>query len=109
MQQKKKTEMYPLVKKWQQSGQSKLSFSRSHGVKTHTFHYWVKKYELEHSTNSCQEQSNNFIPLLVSGQSFATSSNSELTLSYPNGVRLVLSSQVTVDYLLNLIKIGSNV
>ena len=49
MQQKKKTEMYPLVKKWQQSGQSKLSFSKLHGLKAHTFQYWVKKYKEEQS------------------------------------------------------------
>jgi len=101
--------MYPLVKSWQQSGQSKLAFSKAHGLKAHTFHYWVKKYELEHSSKSLAEEATHFVPLLVPKQEVDDGTKSQFKLSYPNGVRLELTSQVSLKYLKTLIQLGNNV
>ena len=109
MRQRKKTEMYPLVKKWQQSGQSQKAFSKAHGLKAHTLQYWVKKYEKEHSSKSLSKDTSQFVPLLVSNQGGDVGKSTQIKLSYPNGVRLELPSQVSLNYLKTLIQLGNNV
>ncbi len=104
MRQRKKEEMYPLVKKWQKSGASKLHFSQAHGLKPHTFHYWVTKYEKEVGVKASPNSKDNFIPLTV-----RSIPSAQLELSYPNGVRLQIMGQVSSDYVGQLIKLGSNV
>lgn len=106
MRQRKKTEMYPLVKNWQQSGQSKLAFSQTHGLKPHTFHYWVKKYEQELADKSLPDTNSKFIPLALTK---SAPPKNQLALTYPNGVRLELIEQVSIDYLSALIKLGGDV
>jgi len=104
MRQRKKEEMYPLVLKWEKSGQSKLQFSQSHGLKAHTFHYWVNKYKKEKGAKDPSCSSDKFIPLSVSPLP-----SSQLELCYPNGVRLQIIGQVRSEYIGQLIKLGSNV
>ena len=104
MRQRKKEEMYPLVAKWQKSGQSKLHFSQSHGLKAHTFHYWIKKYEKEKGVKSATNSKDKFIPLPV-----RSIPSTQIELSYPNGVRIQIMGQVSSDYVGQLIKLGSNV
>ena len=104
MRQRKKEEMYPLVAKWQKSGQSKLHFSQSHGLKAHTFHYWINKYEKEKGVKSVANSKDKFIPLSV-----RSIPSTQIELSYPNGVRLQIMGQVSSDYVGQLIKLGSNV
>ena len=104
MRQRKKEEMYPLVAKWEKSGQSRLHFSQAHGVKAHTFHYWVNKYKKEKGAKEAAISRDKFIPLSVN--SIPTS---QLELCYPNGVRLQIIGQVRSDYIGQLIKLGSNV
>lgn len=109
MRQRKKTEMYPLVKSWQQSGQSKLAFSQAHGLKPHTFHYWVKKYEQEATKKLLSDNNSKFIPLAIAEFTEQKTSKSQLALTYPNGVRLELSAPINIEYLSTLIKLGGNV
>ena len=104
MQQRKKSEMYPLVENWQTSGQTKKSFSKANGLALHTFHYWVKKYEKEKSLKSSVPLTSDFIPLKV-----ASIPSNQLTLTYPNGVSLQLTGQMSNTYLASLIKLGSDV
>ena len=102
--------MYPLVKKWQQSGQSQKAFSKAQGLKAHTFQYWVKKYEKEHSSKPLSKDTRQFVPILVSNQSGdVVGTNTQIKLSYPNGVWIELPSQVSLNYLKTLIALGNNV
>lgn len=101
--------MYPLVKKWQQSGQSQKAFSKAHGLKAHTFQYWVKKYEKEHSSKPLPKDTSEFVPLLVSNQAGDVGTSTQIKLSYPNGVRLELPNQISLNYLRGLIQLGNNV
>ena len=109
MRQRKKEEMYPLVKKWQTSGQSKLKFSEEHGLKVHTFHYWVKKYEKVQFLKVETAEAEKFIPLSVKIPDRPSSPPSELRLCYPNGVSLQVPIEVSMTYLTDLIKLGKNV
>ena len=104
MQQRKKAEMYPLVENWQASGQSRLEFSKAHGLKTHTFHYWVNKYKKEEGLKTESTENNRFVALAIENPPL-----SQLELTYPNGVRLQINGQVSSTYLGALIKLGSNV
>ena len=109
MRQRKKEEMYPLVKKWQTSGQSKLKFSEEHGLKVHTFHYWVKKYEKVQFLKVETAEAEKFISLSVKIPDRPSSPPSELRLCYPNGVSLQVPIEVSMTYLTDLIKLGKNV
>ena len=104
MRQRKKEEMYPLVAKWQKSGQSKLHFSQAHGLKAYTFHYWINKYEKEKGVKAAANSKEKFIPLSV-----RSIPSAQIELSYPNGVRLQIRGQVSSDYVGALIKLGTNV
>ena len=105
--QRKKAEMYPLVEKWQSSGQSKLSFSKSQGVPIHTFHYWVRKYEKDQSGASPRQPSGNFVALRLERSEIDMGSSVELT--YPNGVKLRLTGPVNSMDLVTMIKLGTDV
>ena len=43
MQRWKKEQIYPLLKKWKKSNQSKRDFCSIHGIKVSTFYYWLSK------------------------------------------------------------------
>jgi len=76
---------------------------------THTFHYWVKKYEMEHAREKGATVDNKFIPLSISRGEVQKAEKSQIVLAYPNGVRLEMNEQVSMGYLTALIKIGGHV
>lgn len=104
MRQRKKAEMYPLIKSWQESGKSKTSFCQSQDIKLHTFIYWVNKYESETGKKKLANKTGKFISIEVSPPV-----EGNISLYYANGVRLNLSGQVNSEYLATLIKLGSHV
>jgi len=104
MRQRKKEEMYPLVKKWESSGQSRVAFSQFHGVPIHTFQYWVRKYQKEQALGSAPISKSKFIPLSVQPLP-----NHQLELCYPNGVRLQIQGHLNSSYLQELIQLGTHV
>jgi len=106
MRKSKKTAMYKLIEEWQASGQSKGLFSKSHGVKPSIFYYWVNKYEKEKALEPQLPlpHQGRFIPL-----SLDQSLTSQMSIRYPNGVKLEWSGQLPSDQLLALIKLGSHV
>ena len=104
MRKSKKTAMYKLVEDWQLSGQSKSLFSKSHGIKTSIFYYWLNKYEKEKELASQVTHQGKFIPLTLDSPL-----TSQMSIVYPNGVKLELSGQLPTDQLIALIKLGSHV
>lgn len=104
MRQRKKAEMYPLVKSWQESGKSKTSFCQSQDIKLHTFSYWVNKYESETGVKKLPNKTGKFVSIEVSQPV-----EGNISLYYSNGVRLNLSGQVNSEYLGRLIRLGSHV
>ena len=71
---KKKEQMYPLVSSWEQSGQTREAFCKTHGLSLGTFAYWRSKYQEEQSMGTAT-----FIELeaCVPGR---------IEVTYPNGV-----------------------
>lgn len=100
-----KQKMYPLVAAWYASGESKSSYCTARQLNVHTFTYWVDKYRKDQAEANTEIESGHFIRLAVDG----SQSLAGLELIYPNGVRLQLSGQPSMDYLSNLVKLGSHV
>ena len=101
-----KERMYPLVEKWESSGQSKTAYCRDHGLNIHTFIYWHQKYKTEHDEGS--PGTSDFVALEL--RSKAVKSKAEIgrttgiEIVYPNGVRLHLEDLVRADYIMGLVK-----
>jgi len=96
--------MYPLVEQWETSSESKASFCRRHGLSEDTFRYWYKKYKLDQS-----KVPEEFVALTIkkSGRAVrgsGSSSTGAISISYPNGVKVLLNELVGAAYLLQLVK-----
>lgn len=75
-----KTRMKAEVERWRQSGLTQKEFSQQLGIKLATFAYWVSR--------SKEESKTGFVPLRPGQRDPA----SEIEITYPNGVRLKVSS-----------------
>jgi hypothetical protein len=107
MRQRNKTEMYPLVEKWHQSGKSQLSFSKEQGIKPYTFRYWVKKYEKEKQEDRFINSGEEFVPIQLEAP--VKKGGAPIEISYDNGVVLSLRGEVSFEYIKSLIKLGADV
>ncbi len=47
-------QMFPLVESYESSGQLQKEFCEQHGITIGTFHYWLKKYRKQFSTENAQ-------------------------------------------------------
>jgi hypothetical protein len=74
----KSEKMYELVERWKSSDLTQKQFCGEHDLKAGTFAYWVGKKKRS------DEPAGGFVPIdLTAGQ---------LSVSYPNGVKLTLGS-----------------
>lgn len=80
--QRNQKEMYPLVQEYLSSDLSKIVFCRKHGIKVHTFQYWISKFNQEHHN----EKQSKFIPLELNKSLGNT--NQVIRISYPSGMHL---------------------
>lgn len=78
--QRKQSEMYALVQQYLSSGLSKKEFCQTHGIKVHTFQYWVSKYNKE----QVKGNEDKFLPLAIKESSRENSQ--VIRLSYPSGM-----------------------
>jgi len=92
--------MYPLIRQWQSSGQSKSSFCRARNIKLHTFYYWEQKYRKE-TAGSIQEHGQ-FVKLQINTSEEQDSG--KLTMSCPNGVCLEFEVLPSPSFLGALLK-----
>jgi hypothetical protein len=79
---------------------TKEKFLQHHSIAKSTFGYWLKKYRDEKSTSY---DNTNFIPVKISDSVKTNNSSVEIELFYPNGVRLVCSSDMDISKLKPLI------
>lgn len=86
--------MYPLIKQYLSSGQSRRDFCTLHQIKVCTFQYWLGKYRSESSGGSLSRSG--FVPLQVvegSGSEYA------LEIRDPSGRHLCFGKLPSVKYL----------
>ena len=86
MQRWKKEQIYPLLKKWKKSNQSKQDFCSLHGIKVSTFYYWLSKLDGEKLD---KKRHGEFISVEVTDPSLRTN-HFLVELHYPNGLRLLI-------------------
>jgi len=91
------TEMYPLIEKWESSGQTREVFCTENNLTIGLFAYWRKKYVAAHSTND-KDSSASFIPIEFSGVD--SSPVLELTVG---SSRLTFYQLPTANYLKELL------
>ena len=88
------------VELWQMSGQTQHAFSQQEGLVRSTFQRWVKKY----GSAKPNEQHNSFVPVQVSNTGPEVKAKpTNLTIHYPNGVKLTGLDGLSSSELLALI------
>jgi len=100
MQRWKKEQIYPLLKKWKKSNQSKQDFCSLHGIKVSTFYYWLTKMDDEQLNKKRQGE---FIAVEVTDLTKEPTLSS-IEIHYPNGVRLVIQELQDLSVLPMLIQ-----
>ena len=90
--------MFPLVQAWDGSGLSQKAFCKRHGVKSHVFAYWLRRYREEKPAE--QEEASGFVSVEMD-QVPAESVLAEVI--YPDGTRLILKERVGLSFLRSLL------
>lgn len=92
------TEMFPLIRAWEESGQSQKEFCIAHGIKPHIFWYWLRRYRED--KHQQKEPPKGFIPVKVEA---ATEDTVLAEIIYSDGTRLVFKERVGVKLLQSLL------
>lgn len=93
--------MFPLVKSWLESGQSKTGFCEAHRVNIHTFTYWLHRYR----EDEAKTEGPAFVRL-----DKPSPSNLErpYIIRYPNGMELQINTLLPVSELSKLIHLAQS-
>lgn len=92
--------MFALIRRWESSGLTQEQFFRQHNIAKSTFGFWRKKYLEE--TGKVKDKGN-FVPVKISDAVDTENSSGVIELFYPNGVRLVCSTDMDISRLKPLI------
>ena len=90
-------QMFKLIEQWQQSGLTQNVFCEQQSVKYHVFHYWYKRYRMQHAG----EQSN--VGSFVKLQIVKSASAGSVEINYPGGIRIIFHEPVSSNYLKALV------
>lgn len=83
------------ITQWESSGLSKPEWCKAQGLSLHTFRKWVRNHHKSELTRQATVSA--FIPL--TGVVKETEVASSLELTYPNGVQLRTSAEITINQL----------
>jgi len=92
--------MFLLIEQWEESRMSQVEFCQSRKIPKSTFYYWRKKHK-----EGKESSENPFIPVTIKNENKSIAVDSGITIHYPNGVRITIASQPTIDYIRKLINI----
>ncbi len=92
-------EMESLVKKWQESGQSRAEFCRKEGVPSWVFQYWLGRYRDKGAVSDSGKEVG-FREIRVNGDGFGCGA---IKIKYPCGIEVELSSGTSASYLRELL------
>jgi hypothetical protein len=91
--------MFLIIEQWKESGMTQARFCEWQKIPKSTFYYWRKKHKEEKDTE------NSFIPITIkNGNNFSAFQNG-ITIHYPNGVQLTITSQLSAGYIRELVNI----
>ena len=83
-----KAQMYPIISGFSKSGMTSKSYAALHGLNYGVYKYWLRKYNID-KKQQASTVSSDFIPVAFTPASNITS---RLEISYPNGVRVSVST-----------------
>ena len=99
--------MYSYLEKWRTTNLDMKRFCRNHNISYYSFKYWKYRQRDEISVDVAQLPSSldnpkngKFLPMQIETESLV----SGFILNYPSGVRLSCPSNMSLDYLVTLIK-----
>ena len=90
-------QMFCLIEQWHTSGLTQKAFCEQHSVRYYVFHYWYKRYRMQHS--EAGETAGSFVKLQVARPSLAGG----VEINYPGGVRIIFHEAVSSSYLKALV------
>lgn len=85
-------DMFPLVERWQSSGQTQRAFCGAHGISVSVLSYWLRRYRDHHTGLS--DEPGGFVPVHV-----ATPGSFAVEVALPSGAVLRFGQVVPVGYL----------
>ena len=94
---KYREQMLSVVKDWKESGQNQVSYCKSKSIPYHRFHYWYKRYKMDHSP--ADDYRSSFIEVQLT----APPIHNTAEVIYPDGKRILFHQGVEVNYLKTLI------
>ena len=92
--------MFLMIEQWEESGMTQYEFCQSRKIPKWTFYYWHKKHKEEK-----EDSENPFIPITIKNDNKFSVVHCGITIHYPNGVQLTITSQPTAGYIMELINI----
>lgn len=90
------SEMELLVRKWEQSGQSRADFCREEGLPAWVFQYWLSRYREKRSS----ELAVGFSEIVVKGEDLG---NGLITIRHPDGLEVQIRNNVSAFWLRQLL------
>jgi hypothetical protein len=93
------TQMYPLIRAWLQSNQSKTNFCADQNLNIHTFNYWLTKMQSQQTPGAAP---NGFIALQVDEP---LQRAAEIQILYPNGNKISFTVGTPVFYVKELLEL----
>ena len=95
-------QMFKLIEACHQSGLTNKAFCRQQGLHPQVFYYWQRKYRQRFPSNKPTDGCS-LIPLELKEDK--QQSPTSLEIHYPNGVKVILHDEPSLDQLANLINV----
>jgi transposase-like protein len=83
-------QMYPLIRRYEQSDQSRAEFCKEENIKPHVFQYWLGKYRKE---NNVSQASSSFVALQVESSLGSVIESGIVRITLPSGIIIEIPSQ----------------
>jgi hypothetical protein len=96
MQSDTSSQMFEMIKEWQQSGLTQTAWCRSRQIAYHRFHYWYKRFKSRPNTSVASSANSPFITLEVQ-QASSVPCYAEVVC--PDGRRILFHQGVDASYL----------
>lgn len=88
-------EMFPLIQEWERSGLSQKEFYSHHGIKSHVFRYWLRRYREEEEP--APKAAGSFVSVEMAEEQPGEAALVEVI--YSDGTRLVFKERVSAAFL----------
>lgn len=103
MKQHDEKEMLALYNSWFTSGQSKKSFAEAHGLRSNTFHYWIKKFKNKHAAPAGPPLVKGGFDRLSIESPIVAKAQALAIINFPSGISVELHSPLDAGFLKTLV------